>query len=132
MTELTALSAPMSIGDTRHRERSCGLIVTSRLRTEATDHLLGAGRAVGARRFVAQSFGALRFARADSLALTEQDPLDPVLAGVSTAGIGGARLSGAGGHDDRVGRGPCVALRRLYGRDRYQPRCGCADGGGRS
>jgi nucleoside-diphosphate-sugar epimerase len=33
--------------------------MTNRLRTEATDHLLAAGRAVGARRFVAQSFGAL-------------------------------------------------------------------------
>ena len=37
--------------------------MTTRLRTEATDHLLAAGRAVGARRFVAQSFGAFRFAR---------------------------------------------------------------------
>ena len=33
--------------------------MTNRLRTEATDHLLAAGRAVGARRFVAQSFGGL-------------------------------------------------------------------------
>jgi 2-alkyl-3-oxoalkanoate reductase len=32
--------------------------MTNRLRTEATDHLLAAGRAVGARRFVAQSSGA--------------------------------------------------------------------------
>ena len=34
--------------------------MTNRLRTEGTDHLLAAGRAVGARRFVAQSFGAFR------------------------------------------------------------------------
>ena len=33
--------------------------MTNRLRTEGTDHLLAAGRAVGARRFVAQSFGGL-------------------------------------------------------------------------
>lgn len=31
---------------------------TNRLRTEGTDHLLSAGRAVGVRRFIAQSFTA--------------------------------------------------------------------------
>src|SRR5918996_1682944 len=39
--------------------------MTNRLRTEGTDHLLAAGHAVGARRFVAQSFGAFRFAGTD-------------------------------------------------------------------
>jgi nucleoside-diphosphate-sugar epimerase len=38
---------------------------------------LAAGRAVGARRFVAQSFGAFRFARTGGPVLTEADPLDP-------------------------------------------------------
>jgi nucleoside-diphosphate-sugar epimerase len=51
--------------------------MTNRLRTEGTDHLLAAGRAVGARRFVAQSFGAFRFARTGGPVLTEADPLDP-------------------------------------------------------
>jgi nucleoside-diphosphate-sugar epimerase len=51
--------------------------MTNRLRTEATDHLLAAGRAVGARRFVAQSFGAFRFAHAGGPVYTEADPLDP-------------------------------------------------------
>jgi nucleoside-diphosphate-sugar epimerase len=51
--------------------------MTNRLRTEATDHLLAAGRAVGARRFVAQSFGAFRWARTSAPVLTEADPLDP-------------------------------------------------------
>jgi 2-alkyl-3-oxoalkanoate reductase len=51
--------------------------MTNRLRTEATDHLLAAGRAVGARRFVAQSFGAFRFARTGGPVQTEADPLDP-------------------------------------------------------
>jgi nucleoside-diphosphate-sugar epimerase len=51
------------------------MITTNRLRTEATDHLLAAGRAVGARRVVAQSFGAFRFARAGGPVLTEADPL---------------------------------------------------------
>ena len=38
---------------------------------------MAAGRAVGARRFVAQSFGAFRFARTGGPVLTEADPLDP-------------------------------------------------------
>jgi 2-alkyl-3-oxoalkanoate reductase len=75
--QLTALSGPMSVRDARHPERFSGAIMTNRLRTEATDHLLAAGRAVGARRFVAQSFGAIRAARAGGPVLTEADPLDP-------------------------------------------------------
>ncbi len=51
--------------------------MTNRLRTEATDHLLAAGRAVGARRFVAQSFAAWRFTRTGGPVLTEAEPLDP-------------------------------------------------------
>ena len=42
-----------------------------------TDHLLAAGRAVGARRVVAQSFGAFRSARTGGPVLTEADPMDP-------------------------------------------------------
>jgi 2-alkyl-3-oxoalkanoate reductase len=75
--QLTALSGPMSVRDARRPERSAAAIMTNRLRTEATDHLLAAGRAVGARRFVAQSFGAFRFARSGGPVLTEADPLDP-------------------------------------------------------
>ena len=63
--QLTALSGKMSIRDARHPERFKGAIMTNRLRTEATDHLLAAGRTVGARRFVAQSFGSFRFAGSD-------------------------------------------------------------------
>jgi 2-alkyl-3-oxoalkanoate reductase len=74
--ELTALSGPMSMRDARHPDRFSGAIMTNRLRTEGTDHLLAAGRAVGARRFVAQSFGAVRFARGGGPVLTEADPLD--------------------------------------------------------
>jgi 2-alkyl-3-oxoalkanoate reductase len=51
--------------------------MTNRLRTEGTDHLLAAGRAVGARRFVAQSFGAFRWARTGGPALSEDVPIDP-------------------------------------------------------
>jgi nucleoside-diphosphate-sugar epimerase len=75
--QLTALSEPMRVRDMRHPERSFAFTMTNRLRTEATDHLLAAGRAVGARRFVAQSFGGFRFARTGASVQTEADPLDP-------------------------------------------------------
>src|SRR2546423_6945661 len=75
--QLTALSGPMSMRDARHPDRSFAATMTNRLRTEATDHLLAAGRAVGARRFVAQSFAAFRFARTGGPVLTEADPVDP-------------------------------------------------------
>jgi nucleoside-diphosphate-sugar epimerase len=75
--ELTALSVPTGLRDARHPERSTAGILTNRLRTEATDHLLAAGRAVGARRFVAQSFGAFRWSRTGGPVQTEADPLDP-------------------------------------------------------
>ena len=127
--ELTALSGPMSARDMRHPERSSAAIMTNRLRTEATDHLLAAGRAVGARRFVAQSFGAFRWARTGGPVLTEADPLDDRPAGGAAGSAGGHPPSGAGGDDDRVGRGSRVALRRLLrSGDRDQPGSGCADG----
>ncbi len=75
--QLTALSGPMSVREARHPDRSYAATMTNRLRTEATDHLLAAGRAVGARRFVAQSFGAFRFAHTGGPVQTEADPLDP-------------------------------------------------------
>ena len=75
--QLTALSGPMSVREARNPDRSVAATMTNRLRTEGTDHLLAAGRAVGARRFVAQSFGAFRFARAGGPVHTEADPLDP-------------------------------------------------------
>jgi nucleoside-diphosphate-sugar epimerase len=67
----------MSIRDARHPDRSSMAQMTNRLRTESTDHLLAAGRAVGVRRFVAQSFGAFRYARTGGPVQTEADPLDP-------------------------------------------------------
>jgi len=75
--QLTALSGPVSAREMRHPDRSSAAIMTNRLRTEATDHLLAAGEAVGARRFVAQSFGAFRFARNGGSVLTEADPFYP-------------------------------------------------------
>jgi nucleoside-diphosphate-sugar epimerase len=70
--QLTALSGSL---DLRHVERA--FAVTNRLRTEGTDHLLAAGRAMGVRRFVAQSFAGWPFARTGGPVKTESDPLDP-------------------------------------------------------
>jgi nucleoside-diphosphate-sugar epimerase len=75
--ELTALSGPTSLRDARHPDRSAAATMTNRLRTEATDYLLAAGHAVGVRRFVAQSFGAFRYARTGGPVLAEADPIDP-------------------------------------------------------
>ena len=69
--EATALSSV----NMRNFERA--FAVTNRLRTEGTDHLLAAGRAVGVRRFVAQSFAGWPFARSGPLVKTEDDLLDP-------------------------------------------------------
>jgi nucleoside-diphosphate-sugar epimerase len=74
--QLTSLSGSLGVREARHLERSAGFTMTNRLRTEATDHLLAAGQAVGARRFVAQSFAAFRFGRAGGPVLTEADALD--------------------------------------------------------
>jgi nucleoside-diphosphate-sugar epimerase len=70
--ELTALAGSL---DLRHFDRD--FAVTNRLRTEGTDHLLAAGRAIGVRRFVAQSFAGWPFARSGGPVKTEDDPLDP-------------------------------------------------------
>jgi nucleoside-diphosphate-sugar epimerase len=70
--QLTALSRPF---DVRHFDRT--LAETNRLRTEATDHLLAAGRAVGVKRFIAQSYAGWPYARTGGPVKTEEDPLDP-------------------------------------------------------
>jgi len=49
---------------------------TNRLRTEGTDNLLSAARASGARRFVAQSFAPMSYARSGGPVKAESDPLD--------------------------------------------------------
>jgi nucleoside-diphosphate-sugar epimerase len=69
--QLTAIGAV----DLRHFDRDFAL--TSRLRTEGTDHLLSAGQAVGVGRFVAQSNGAFPYARSGGPVKGEEDPLDP-------------------------------------------------------
>jgi nucleoside-diphosphate-sugar epimerase len=70
--ELTALA---SLGSFRTFDRD--LALTNRFRTEVTDTLLTAARAVGARRFIAQSFCGWPFARQGGPVKSEEAPLDP-------------------------------------------------------
>jgi nucleoside-diphosphate-sugar epimerase len=70
--QLTALNRDF---DVKHFDRT--FEETNRLRTEATDHLLAAGRAVGVKRFIAQSFTSWPYARTGGAVKTEEDPLDP-------------------------------------------------------
>lgn len=51
--------------------------LTNRLRREGLDYLLAAARAVGARRFIAQSFVGWSLAREGGPVKTEDDKLDP-------------------------------------------------------
>jgi nucleoside-diphosphate-sugar epimerase len=70
--QLTALSGEFDI---RHIDRY--FETTNRLRTEGTDHLLAAGRAVGTRRFVAQSYAGWPAARTGGPVKGEDAPFDP-------------------------------------------------------
>ena len=70
--ELTAIPDPL---DMRHFDRDFAL--TNRLRTESTNHLLGAGQAVGIKRFIAQSYAAWPYERVGGPVKSEEDPLDP-------------------------------------------------------
>ena len=70
--QLTALSGDF---DMKHISRYFEM--TNRLRTEGTDHLLAAGRAVGVKRFIAQSYAGWPAARTGGPVKTEDEPLDP-------------------------------------------------------
>jgi nucleoside-diphosphate-sugar epimerase len=70
--QMTALAG--NLGDMRHLDRA--FAQTNRLRTEGTDHLLSAGRAVGVERFVAQSYEPWSYARVGGPVKTEDDPTD--------------------------------------------------------
>ena len=71
--QLTALSGPL---DLRHFDRVFAL--TNRLRTEGTDHLLAAGRAVGSRAASSpRASPAGRSPGSGGPVKTEDDPLDP-------------------------------------------------------
>jgi 2-alkyl-3-oxoalkanoate reductase len=84
--QLTALSGGI---DMRHLERD--FMETNRLRTEGTDHLLAAGRAVGARRFVAQSYAGWPSARTGGPVKPETAPFDPTPPAAIAAMLGAIR-----------------------------------------
>jgi nucleoside-diphosphate-sugar epimerase len=65
-----------AIGAFNPRRMERDFATTNLLRTRGTDHLLAAGRAVGVRRFVAQSFAPWVYARTGGEVKTEDDPLD--------------------------------------------------------
>ena len=71
------LTAFRSVDSVNPRRFDRDLAPTNRLRTEGTDHLLSAGRAVGVRRFVAQSNGALTYKRTGGPVKSEEAPFDP-------------------------------------------------------
>jgi nucleoside-diphosphate-sugar epimerase len=70
--QATALSGPLSL-----RRFDDSFALTNRLRTQGLDNLLAAAVAVGARRFVAQSYAGWPTAREGGPVTTEADPLDP-------------------------------------------------------
>jgi 2-alkyl-3-oxoalkanoate reductase len=72
--QLTSLPGNL---EPRHFDRD--FAATNRLRTEGSDHLLAAARAVGARRFIAQSYAGWPYARSGGPVKSEDDPLDPDL-----------------------------------------------------
>jgi nucleoside-diphosphate-sugar epimerase len=85
--QLTALSGEP---DLRHVDRFAA--PTNRLRTEGTDNLLAAGRAVGIRRFVAQSIVAIgTYARTGGPAKSEDDPPDRDLPAKGRSGVDAIR-----------------------------------------
>jgi nucleoside-diphosphate-sugar epimerase len=69
--QATALAG---LRDFKHFDRS--FAVTNRLRVEGTDALLAAAKEAGVRRFVAQSYASLLYARTGGPVKTEDDQLD--------------------------------------------------------
>ena len=67
----------LSVADFNPRKLGETLAPTNRLRTEGTRHLLAAGRAVGIRKFVSQSFAPYIYARTGTGLKSEEDPVDP-------------------------------------------------------
>ena len=88
--ELTSLAGEPGLRDMRNPDRFAAR--TNRLRTEGTDHLLAAGRAVGIRRFIAQSVLAIgTHARTGGPVKTEDDPMDPDLPAKGRSGADAIR-----------------------------------------
>jgi nucleoside-diphosphate-sugar epimerase len=74
--EMTGLSAAHA-GKIVMKRFDRWFATTNRLRTEGTDHLLGAAEATGVSHFVAQSYAGWNGIRKGAWVKTEEDPLDP-------------------------------------------------------
>lgn len=72
VNQLTALSSKPDV-----RKFDKAFAMTNRLRTEGNRNLIAAARAVGARRFIAQSFCGWPYERTGGPIKSEDDPLDP-------------------------------------------------------
>jgi nucleoside-diphosphate-sugar epimerase len=75
--------------DMKHMDR--WFAVTSRLRTEGTDHLLAAAEAAGVSHVAAQSYAAWNGIRSGGWIKTEDDPLDPMTGTVAQPGMAAIR-----------------------------------------
>ena len=115
--QLTAIGAV----DTRHMERDFAL--TNCLRTEGTDHLLAAGKAVGVRRFVAQS-NAIVYGHTGAAVQSEEGAFDPSPASTMRANQEAIRHLEAA----VVGAGWTEGIALRYGWF-YGPSTGIAPGG---
>ena len=95
----------------RHFDREFAL--TNRLRTEGTDHLLSAGRAVGRQAVRRPEQRGWPYARTGGPVKTEEDPLDPSPPPRDAPGAGGDPSPRGGGRRRRLDRGDRAALRRV-------------------
>ena len=87
--------------------------LTNRLRTEGTDHLLAAARAVGARRFVAQSFAGWPYEPTGGPVKSEDDPLQASPPKTVSQGLRRHPACRGGGYRGRGHRRAGPALRRV-------------------
>lgn len=89
--------------------------VTNRLRTEGTDNLLAASRAVGVRRFIVQSYAGWNLQQGGSPTKTEDVPLDPDPAPASRQTMAGIQHLEAAVTGDPSMEGLALRYAAFYG-----------------
>jgi nucleoside-diphosphate-sugar epimerase len=112
-----------------------GLTPTNRLRTEGTENILAAAKEADVKRFVAQSYGVMTYARDGGPVKTEDDPLDEFLPDAMQATIEAvkhneAAVLDAGGVALRYGSfyGAAIDAMRDAVRERKVPIVGGGEG----
>jgi nucleoside-diphosphate-sugar epimerase len=112
-----------------------GLTPTNRLRTEGTENILAAAKEADVKRFVAQSYGVMTYARDGGPVKTEDDPLDEFLPDAMQATIEAvkhneAAVLDAGGIALRYGSfyGAAIDAMRDAVRERKVPIVGGGEG----